>query len=339
MGRILVPRKEIIPPENTFRMPTMRMGGYVRCQIHRGKSGTLKYDTGWFPNIITDKGLGYYGNAPQGFMFNQCAVGTGTGTPTVSDNGLFAYLAATATNPGGFPADSTGTGYVAAAGSVPAYYWNQNTFTFGTGVAAGNLTEVGIWPLAVTYGSGLFSHALILDSNGNPTTITVLSNEVLSVTYQVNYYIDPSDHSFSFPYNGSTTTGTYRTTMMGSTPTGDLSGGGWLTRSYQQPVINFYTGDIGAVTGAPSGSVAFFSNDNTYPGANLNFTNDMANTGTWYFDYQITIPTTGGSGTILAMQYRKSFINYQFGHLSQPIVKTSGQQLQASFRVSWGRYP
>lgn len=343
MGRIIVPRDMEQP---IFAPEPVRMGGKVRCQIHKGKSGTLKHDTGWFHNIITDDGVGYFANCPYGgayggqvAIFGQCAVGTGSGTPAVSDTTLFDYLVSTNND----WTNSTGTGYVAAASPTPPYWWNQNQFVFATGVAAGNLTEIGIYPMGVTYGSGLFSHALILDSNGNPTSITVLSDEVLTVTYQTNFYIDLTDHSFSFPLNGTTNTGTYRMLDVDAVPNSGFNGAFATYGNYRDsgPQLGFYTGDIGVVTASPSGSNVLYgiagNSGNWSSAAYIDVVNDMANSGTWYYDFQATWPT-GIAATMLSMTLSHSFIQYQFGELETPIVKTSGQQLSASFRASWGRY-
>lgn len=347
MGRIITPNREIIRPDHGLSLPPVLMSGKFKCQTHKYKSGSLKYDSGWFNNIITDAGIGYIAKCPVGgsfgqqvAMLGQCAVGTGSGTPGVSDNSLFTYLTSIYAGSSTSWQNTTGKGYTAASGPTPAYYWGQNQYVFPTGAAAGNITEIGVFPAGQAYGTGLFSHALIVDSNGNPTSITVLSDEILTVTYQVNFYIDPNDHAFSFPYNGATNNGVYRTCNMGSEtttiPDGNFQGGGGFG---EQPLqFAMYSGDISALTtGQPSGSVMLSQSQGTH--SFIDFVNDMANSGTWYYDWQALFPVNTGTGTIKSMSLQHTFINYQFGNLTTPITKTAGQQLSLSLRASWGRYP
>ena len=66
----------------------------------------------------------------------------------------------------------------------PYYRWAKVTWRFGQGVAAGNISEVGLgWG-----NSNLWNRALIKDANGNPTTITVLSDEYLDVVSEIRDY-------------------------------------------------------------------------------------------------------------------------------------------------------
>ncbi len=345
MGRILVPNKSLIVPKEgqaICQMPRVEMAGFYRCQVRKAKSGSLKTDTGWFPNVITNTGLGYFHTQPHfgsfdttGATFNQLAVGTGTGTPAVTDGSLFSYLTSVSsgtTGGGSGWQNQTGAGYVAAASPNPAYWWVQNSYTFPTGQAAGNLTEIGCFPGGTSYNGGLFSHALIVDANGNPTTITVLSDEVLTAQYQVNFYINPNDTSFSFNLNGSPVTGIYRMWNVVTTPT--LNGG----LDGLVPSVDVYTGAIGPYTGNPSGTSAVLSNANNNPGSFTDWVNDISNSGTWYYDYTFTTPAGVATGTWETITYSHGIFQYQFGNLSTPITKTSGQQLQMSFRGAWGRH-
>ena len=342
MGRILVPNSEIAQPnKGILSMPKIEMGGFYRCKVHKAKSGTLVKDTGWFPNVITNTGLGYYYTEPlfgafdsRGAIINIMAVGSGSGSPAVTDTALFSQVAAVSagTSGGGSGwAGFTATGFTAASGPNPAFWWAQCQYLFPTGVAAGNLTEIGACPGGESPAGGLYSHALIVDSSGNPTTITVLSDEVLTVTYQINYYINTADTSFSFNLNGSPVTGIYRALNIGTTP--DLGGGlvGLV------PTVSLCTGAIATVTGTPSGVIAT-SNGVSHPGTFIDWVNNIAIDGTWYYDYTTTFGTGIGTGTIASLTYGHGMLQYQFGDLSTPIVKGSGQQLQISFRGAWGRH-
>lgn len=342
MGRILVPNRELITPNRgVFALPKIEIGGFLRCQIHKDKSGSLKKDTGWFPNLITNTGLGYYYTEPlfgsfdsRGAIVNLMSVGSGSAAPAVTDTSLTSLVAtvsAGSTGGGTGWANFNTSGYVAASGSNPPYWYGQAQYQYATGVAAGNLTEIGACPGGVNPAGGLYSHALILDSSGNPTSITVLSDEVLTVTYQVNYYINTEDTGFSFNLNGSPVTGIYRPLNIGTTP--DLNGGlvGLI------PSVSLYSGAIATVTGTPDGELAT-SNGVENPGTFIDWVNNISVDGTWYYDYTTTFPTGAGTGTINSLSYSHGMLQYQFGDLSESITKTSGQQLQISFRGAWGRH-
>lgn len=343
MGKILI-------PDNTLILPKIGLAGFYRIQTHKYKSGKLHYDTGWFRNIITNVGLiDWYTNTGLGgydYWGSMCAancVGTGSATPTTSDTQLASFLASAGAKTSGGGTGYAGfdtTGYVAAAAPIPAYWYGQSSWQYGTGVAAGNLTEVGVFPgnpgggaVAPYYNGHLFSRALILDSNGNPTTITVLSDEILTVTWQLNYYLDLTDHSFTFNLNGSPITGVYRMFAASSVPLEIAS----ATRTTDYS-ITAYSGDIvSAISGSPTGKLGSI-NQNTAGMTVNNFVNDLSNTGTCYCDCTATCPTNTVTGTISSLSFQRHMWTYQFGQLSQPIIKSSGQQLQMGFRTAWGRY-
>lgn len=333
---------KIIVPDNSLTLPKIGLAGYYRMRTHKYKSGKLGYDTGWFPNLITDGGIINWNNVPSlnasGEAFGNLCVGTGNATPTTSDTQLASLTAYVAAN-----TPFSSTGYVAASPPTPAYWWGNVVAQFGTGVAAGNLAEVGVYPaqfdgnppINVPPNGYLFSRALILDSNGNPTTITVLSDEILTVTWQLRFYLDLTDHAFTFNLNGSPITGVYRMSQA-SIQRANLATGGCTKNSNWS--IQTYTGDIvSALSGTPTGNIGTL-NQTLVTMNSINFTNDLANTGTCYVDRTVTARTSDFNGTWGSFIFQNLMWSYQFGNLSSPIIKTSGQQLQMSFRTAWGRY-
>jgi hypothetical protein len=320
----------------------MGAAGFYRLEVNKAESNLLVKDTGWFKNIITDRGLVEWYILPKfgsfddsGDIASNCCVGTGNTTPATTDVQLAAYLASasstTGGGTGGYPGKAS-AGYVAAAGAEPAYWYARYTYQFGTGVAAGNLTEVGTYPGGASYSADLFSRALILDDMGNPTSITVLSDEILTVTWELRWYLDTTDHSFSFNLNGSPLTGTYRL-FNGAT---QLANTGNVSAGYTN--ITLYSGDIvSALSGSPTGQLGNI-NSNYYTIPIVQFVNDLSNSGTCYIDKRGTFPTNNGTGTIASFTYQYHMWSYQFGALSIPITKTIGQQLQVNFRNSWARY-
>ena len=135
-----------------------------------------------FQNLITNTGLDFLcsGN----MVPANCQVGAGSNTPANTDSTLQTFTALTATT-------FSGTS-VTANSSSPYYSSIVYSFRFLTGVATGTLTEVGMGITSSTPGD-LLSRALILDVLGTPTSITVLSNEILDVIYTLRIYPPTTD--------------------------------------------------------------------------------------------------------------------------------------------------
>lgn len=141
-----------------------------------------------FDNLITDIGLNRLGT---GNAATWLQVGSGNATPLVSNTALANRIAGTST---------VGLNtWVNPAGSAPYFGTQRRRFDFAIGAAAGNLSEVGVgW---ATSGS-LFSRALILDAFGDPTSITVLADEILQVTYDCRLYAPVGDTNFDLTIGG-----------------------------------------------------------------------------------------------------------------------------------------
>lgn len=196
-----------------------------------------------FDNLILNAGLDRIG--ANGDWLAAVQVGSGTTAPAVTDTGLQLFIAGTTT----LQADT-----VSAQPSPPYYTTRSVTRRFAAGAAAGNISEVGIGWAAT--GSTLFSRALVVDGGGVPTTITVLSDEVLDVTYQLRNYPPAADVTGSTTITG---VGTVGTTIRAATVT-DASAwgvpnvgaiGGFTTGATLQTA---YSGAIGPITGLPSGT-------------------------------------------------------------------------------------
>lgn len=166
--------------------------------------------TGWIDNIITDDGMDFLARRA-GFsrqILNAIAVGTGTAAPAFTDTALGAQIAQTST--------SAGTNNGSLVDEDPAYRQRTWTRRFAAGTATGNISEVGVLTETVAYPGDetpvakLFSRALVLDGEGEPTTIAVLETEALDVTYQLRMYLNKNDQTTTFMIGGTTYDVTYR---------------------------------------------------------------------------------------------------------------------------------
>jgi hypothetical protein len=250
-----------------------------------------------FDNLILNAGLNRIGT--NGDWLSAVQVGSGTTPPAVTDTGMQSFIAGTTT----IQATS-----VAAQPSPPYYTTRSVTQRFAAGAAAGNISEVGIGWAAT--GSTLFSRALVVDGGGVPTTITVLSDEVLDVTYQLRNYPPASDVTGSITITG---VGTVGTTIRAAEVTNANSWGlgqsgaigGFSTRSGEHDA---YSGAIGAVTGVPSGTSgagsavnAAYSSGSFKRDATITWPLNNANFG-GINSVRLELEAIGSSGTFGAIQ-------------------------------------
>lgn len=220
------------------------VSGHFTMIAHGGARGRVVLAE--FDNIILDAGRDYSCNGGTNAA-EYCQVGTGTTTPTASDTSLVNKIAHSNTQTNQmFPA-----AYVAAS---PPYIQGSLTWRFGVGVAAGNLSEVGIgWASS----GSLWSRALIVDSGGSPTTITILSDEQLDVVYTLRVYPPTTDVTGSVTLGGVSYSYTLRPNdidnMWNYSPYQMLTGfvRGW---SSSDATLQCFSGGIGSANNSPSGT-------------------------------------------------------------------------------------
>jgi hypothetical protein len=286
----------------------MQMEGWIKCDA-RGPDGELRRSTGWFHNLVLNSGLNGIGS---GVMVSSCYVGTGSTTPTAGDAALAAYLAQNnvvrSITPG-------------AATSSPYYVKNTWVFRFNAGVATGNVSEIGIAATG-TPPQPLFSRALVLDGGGSPTTITVLSDEILDVTYEIRAYAPTSDWTGTISIGGDSYDVTVRPANVTTVPSSGVGPGYEVLISGDAFA---YTGAIGAVTGGPSGTqVSRVTGSNNAYSSN-SYQRDMA----WTFPVD-------DAGDIESVLWRTSYGDFQIG-FSPAIHKTNTQTLAMVARIAWAR--
>lgn len=197
------------------------------------------------PNMVLNSGL------DQAFQSNDCwkyvQIGTGNTAPAATDTALQSLV----TNTGTVQTAPSAT-YVAGP---PDYVQTSVTFRFAIGAlnsaVSGNFAEVGIgW----TTSGNLFSRALITDVNGNPTTISVLSDEQLDVVYRLRVYPIQTDVTGSITLDGVSYNYTIRPQRVNKNNHTSYGRGWWGV----WPLFYYTSGGIGfsgSGSGGNSGSV------------------------------------------------------------------------------------
>ena len=261
--------------------------------------------TDWFPNLITDGGLDILATRSFGSASSYCQVGSGNTTPAFTDSDLASYVAYV----GGTSAYSL---------DMPLLYQQcDRTYSFGLGVAAGNLSEIGVgWGTS----TNLFSRALILDSEGSPTTITVLSDEYLTVIYSYRMYGLLADTTGSVTFTGNLA-GTYGWTLRHST---------FDTRLVTQDMLYItstycYNGPMAIIGSVPSGY------------SSCGYTSVGYVAGTHTSSMTVTASVTQGnlSGGIKSIAFYLG-TRWQV-EFDTPIPKTDQDSLSITFEMTWGR--
>lgn len=292
-----------------------KSAGYFDVRVIR-PDGSVR-ESLQFQNLITDIGLVRMGSSSDYLGF--CRVGTGSTEPQFTDTQLVNQVASR-----GSPSMSDG-----AASTPPYYGWARRIFTFSEGAAEGVLAEIGIgW---ASSGTTLFSRSLLLDQDGNPTTITVLDDEILIVTYEHRYYVPMDDWTGSVTLQGNLG-GTYSVTGRSSEVTNSNMTMAYEAQTNQQyrngtsSTRTVHSGEIRGITSFPSG------------------TSNNASVGSVTIDglsatYSMIVSHNVGNFPNGIRSVRKQMGNSQFQfQFDPPIPKTSDDTLELEFKLTWGRY-
>lgn len=290
--------------------------------LKKGKSIDAMEEIADFPNLILDVGLREMGLAAN--YLNYCSIGTSSVTPSASQTKLIGLLRTTETN-----AIGEQTGANSDDPNNP-YVWRRVTKRFAPSGSNANISEVAFG--STPNGSSAFNRALIKDSGGNPSTITLLGDEYLDVVYELRIYPPMQD-----------ITGTFTPTGIDTAPRGYIvrprgQGGvltynpilGWMVDRMITTVTSSWnlvrSGDIGAIFSEPSGS-----------GVSLNATSVMDPVGASGV-YTLTVPLSSGNFPtgIRSIVAAITSCKYQF-QFDPPFMKTADDVFTFSFRHSWGR--
>lgn len=265
------------------------------------------------PNMIVRGGLNLIGNSNG--LIRSCVVGTDSTTVSFEDTALGAQIASTTT---------IQTETYGAQSSAPYFRWYRRTYRFAQGAAAGNLAEVGI----KADNGVLFSRALIVDSAGNPTTLSILSDEYLDVTYEFRTYAETADIVQQLSVNGSQYTATLRSANV-------TSGSSYQdygianTMSSGSSYHTMYNGTIGSITGNPSGES--YTHGRSLRGSYVE--NAFERT----FIFSAGLNNANFTGGVRSIYLQTSQGNFQVD-FSPAIPKNNYMILTIDLTVQWSKY-
>lgn len=182
--------------------PTLGLAGRFQFIKHKADAdGNVIEGTGevvlpWFDNLITNAGLDSlalgYGDSGAGDKLSYCQLGTNATAPAFTDTALGARVGAAS-----LFSQTKGIG----AGNL--YVWRKAVFRFAAGSVSGvNLSEVAV---SIASTGTVFSRALLKDTGGSPTTITLAADEILDVVYELRVYVTNGTTTATFTIDGVST--------------------------------------------------------------------------------------------------------------------------------------
>lgn len=311
--------------------PSVGIAGEVRCVVTKA-DGTVKTDTGYQKNLILNQGLDFFGGDKGSYINASCAIGSGNSAPAITQTKLDAYIA---------QADGTNTtsdySYVDKGDNLYRM-WEQKKYRF-TGLADVNISEVGLVSTGTTSTTYyLTTRALIKDSLGVPTSISVKTGETLDIYYKIHKVIDTRDKSFvinvldgnggSVPYNA-----VIRPALVGSSQWRFISSNTKPT-SEDLDAVYFNVSDLAEITSAPTnagGSQKTYSVSKSVYVGNSNKLLVALNAGDSLANHNIV--SVHSFVTMHPFQMR-------LGRVSDdaPLTKTASDTLTIPLEFSWGRY-
>ena len=303
--------------------------GEVKVIVKRA-DGTVRLDTGFFPNVITNLGLDVIGNDKD--LFYYCAVGGGNSTPLNTNTKLDNPLAV------GSPISSESKYDYDPVRDTEFYKCSRTVGYRFEGLDNKNISEVGLVGDHRPELHSTYTRTLIKNSAGEPTVITVLSGEILELQYRLWQVFDVKDKDqvvtamidgVEVPFN-------VKIRLAG---VGGNLGGSWSYAAVVGAHLTFRgnnshrfgTGELGEITGQNSGLTSFYG---------LSW--EAYQPSTYKRKFYVNASITEAVHPIRSFLFFTGLGAYQvrFGTVDGdlPIDKTNQDILQLGFEMSWGRY-
>lgn len=265
------------------------------------------------PNLITDVGLNALNS---GYIDWACAVGGGTTPPAVTDSALEEEFARVGRKSATFTILDQSQEYA-------AYLQTLYEFPFGSLIGQ-PINEIGIFP---TTGSSLLWSRILL-----PSTLVLLSDESLQISYGLYTYVDLEQAIQQISYDGVDYTITKQVADVDNTNTRGYSGGtgARLFSSSGGANVNpqvFETNSLPAIVDSlGSGTSCNALTRDVYVDQSL----EQTGSAQWY---QNTANFVTGIGTLLV----PTSLAYWYFAFNPKIPKDETKHLTLGVSMSWGR--
>ena len=304
--------------------------GEVKVIVKRADD-TVRLDTGFFPNVITNLGLDAIGNDHN--LFTYCAVGGGNSKPLNTNTKLDNFLAA------GSQISSESKYDYDPVRDTEFYKCSRTVGYRFEGLDNKNISEVGLVGDYRPELHSAFTRTLIKNSAGEPTVITVLSGEILELQYRLWQVFDVKDKDqvVTATIDGVEVPFNVKIRLAG---VGGNLGGSWSYAAVAGAHLTFQgnnyhqfgTGELGEITGQNSGGLT-----NVY---GLSW--EAYQPSTYKRKFYVNASITDAVHPIRSFLFFTGLGAYQvrFGTVNGdlPIDKTNQEILQLGFEMSWGRY-
>lgn len=306
------------------------IAGEVRCVVTKA-DGTVTADTGYQKNLILNQGLDFFGGDKGSSINASCAIGSGNSIPAVTQTKLDTFIALTS-------GEGTTSDYSYVDKGDGLYrIWEQKKYRF-TNLDNVNISELGLVSTGSTSENYyLTTRALIKDSAGAPTSISVKKGETLDIYYKIHKVVDISDKSSvidvldgsggAIPYNV-----VIRPAQVGVNGKYSVGKPFGIDPGYSDIFLS--SNDIKAVTNVIDGNIS--------GGKGLSKSAYVANS--LSIKLYLDIPLNLGIGNIRSVALERFFEFFPFqmrlGRVSDdaPLTKTNKDTLTIPLEFSWGRY-
>lgn len=305
--------------------------GEVRFVVEN--NGVERIDTGFNKNLILDQGLHFFGGGAGSNIMAYCLVGAGNSQPTTTQTQLDACVF-------GVSGVNNSSKYDHVDDGSNTYKCSLTKSYVFTTLAGQNISEVG---LASQYASPssnyLCTRALIKDVNGNPTVLSLIEGDTLTIYYRLsvvhstldaNQVINMSDgYDGNEPYNVK-----IRLLAVGEPK--------WASYLGIAPSF-YYLGDLRVYAGEIR-NIGDYSLLNPLGNVSTVIQRPYANDFTKIIDLKFN--TSSGNGAIRSFANLPSedhifgFHQIRFGRVSDdaPIAKDNTKELTIPIKFTWGRY-
>lgn len=318
--------------------------GEYKLTVHRtddkGNIIESRDVTDWFNNAILNNGLDYLATGTVPCQY--ACIGAGSAPVNFADTGLANFTANTSSK-------LLATVYSRNVSTPPYYVEGQFTYRFAAVGVSRNVTEVGLQTQSASPGvnGNMFSRALVVDSGGNPVTISVAAGEILDISYRYRFFPGSADVTGNVTW---TVAGVPQVFTYNVRPV-SLGGTYWnidLTGNFNFRPIALSTDNSGVRGFAKNGVLDSITGSGITNGGNGNYrqwssaSNAAYVSGNYYLDCTFELDPTVGNGINYNVFSTHFNPNVTQGlavqtSISGTVSKNSSQRLRFNIRIIWGR--